>query len=575
MIAAVYARKSTDELDKAPDARSCERQIAQARAYASRQGWTVVDAHVYMDEAVSGAQFDRPGLGRLLAAIDGRPPFDVLIISEQSRLGRATIPTLALLQQLVVAGVRVFTYLDDREITLDDEMGEIQAFIGSWASSSERRKARQRTAEALARKAGAGHSAGGRVFGYRNVCHGCDQDHGAGRGHCAGAHVERRVHPDEAAVVERIFTLCAEGRGLRGIALTLNASGALAPVPRRAGRPHGWAPSSVRAVLHRPLYRGEIVWNRTQKRDRWGKKKQSHRPEAAWIRREAPALRIVPEELWRAAHERLDGVRQAYLRGTDGRLWGRPGSGIESKYLLTGLAICGACGRTLHVRTRSHGRKRAAFYGCSAHHLRGTSVCANRLELPMVETNEALLAALEEDLLHPDAIALGLREAVDTITAPSSADGTERCAAIRREIATTDGQLAILKAALLQGGPIATLVDEMKAQERRKAALTAELQQRERPVEAVDVHALEAELLRYVAEWRAVLRQHVTIARQMLRKLVVGRVCFTPKGETAEMVAPLSLDGMLATATLLPKAVVAPTGSVALWTFPIRTVAVA
>jgi hypothetical protein len=178
----------------------------------------------------------------------------------------------------------------------------------------------------------------------------------------------------------------------------------------------------------------------------------------------------------------------------------------------------------------------------------------------MAETDEALLSALEEDLLHPDAIALGLREAVESISAPVSADGAERCAALRRELATIDGQLGILKSALLQGGPIATLVDEMKAQERRKAALTAELAQRERPVETVDVRALEAELLRYVAEWRSVLRQHVTIARQMLRKLVDGRVCFTPKGDAAEMVAPLTLGGLLATVTLVPKAMVTPGG---------------
>jgi DNA invertase Pin-like site-specific DNA recombinase len=372
MIVAIYARKSTDERDKDPDARSCERQIDQAHVYAARKGWTIAGAHVYTDEAVSGAEFDRPGLGRLLAALEGRPPFDVLIISEQSRLGRSTIPTLALIQQLLMAGVRVFTYLDDREIALDDEMGEIQAFIGSWASSSERRKARQRTAEALARKAAAGHSAGGRVFGYSNVCQGCGKDHGRGCGHCTGAHVERCIQDDEAAVVRRIFELCAEGRGLRGIAVTLNDEGATALTPRRVGRPLGWAPSTVREVLHRPLYRGLIVWNQRQKRDRWGKKKQSRRPEASWIQREAPELRIVPAELWSAARERLDGVRRAYLRGTDGRLWGRPGSGIESKYLLTGLAICGACGSTLHVRTHSHGRRRrTAFYGCSAHHSAG------------------------------------------------------------------------------------------------------------------------------------------------------------------------------------------------------------
>jgi hypothetical protein len=36
----------------------------------------------------------------------------------------------------------------------------------------------------------------------------------------------------------------------------------------------GWAPSSVREVLHHPLYRGEIVWNQTKKRNAWGQVEQ-------------------------------------------------------------------------------------------------------------------------------------------------------------------------------------------------------------------------------------------------------------------------------------------------------------
>ena len=42
---------------------------------------------------------------------------------------------------------------------------------------------------------------------------------------------------------------------------TLNAEGVLALRPQ-LGRPHAWA-SSVRAVLRRPLYKGELVWNQS------------------------------------------------------------------------------------------------------------------------------------------------------------------------------------------------------------------------------------------------------------------------------------------------------------------------
>ena len=72
------------------------------------------------------------------------------------------------------------------------------------------------------------------------------------------AHVERRINEVEAAVVREIFELCAVGEGLKRIAKRLNAAGA--PTPRaQQGRRNGWAPSSVRGVLHRSLYRGEIV----------------------------------------------------------------------------------------------------------------------------------------------------------------------------------------------------------------------------------------------------------------------------------------------------------------------------
>jgi DNA invertase Pin-like site-specific DNA recombinase len=90
MIAAIYARKSTEQNGRADEAKSVTRQIDHARAYAERKGWTVADAHVYTDDGVSGAAFDehRPGLARLLNTLRPRPTFQALIMSEESRLGR-------------------------------------------------------------------------------------------------------------------------------------------------------------------------------------------------------------------------------------------------------------------------------------------------------------------------------------------------------------------------------------------------------------------------------------------------------------------------------------------------------
>ena len=155
MIAAIYARKSTEQNGVADDAKSVTRQIEHARIYAERKGWCVAAEHIYSDDGISGAEFvKRPGLTRLLNALEAKPrPFDVLIMSEESRLGREQIETSYVLKQLTDAGVRVFLYLDDRERTLESAMDKVMLSLANFASEMEREKARQRTYDAMLRKA--------------------------------------------------------------------------------------------------------------------------------------------------------------------------------------------------------------------------------------------------------------------------------------------------------------------------------------------------------------------------------------------------------------------------------------
>jgi DNA invertase Pin-like site-specific DNA recombinase len=110
MTAAIYARKSTDQSGISDEQRSVARQAEHARAYAARKGWQVRDEHIYVDDGISGAEFaNRPGFLRLMNALKPRPPFQVLIMSEESRLGREAIETAYALKQLVQAGVRLFS----------------------------------------------------------------------------------------------------------------------------------------------------------------------------------------------------------------------------------------------------------------------------------------------------------------------------------------------------------------------------------------------------------------------------------------------------------------------------------
>src|SRR3982750_2779008 len=194
MIAAIYARKSTDQSAIPNEAKSVTRQIAHARAYAERHGWTVPDACIFVDDGISGAEFaNRPGFVRLMATLKPRPSFQVLIMSEESRLGREAIETAYALKQLITGGVRVFFYLEDRERTFESPTDKFLMSVTAFADELERQKAAMRVYDALQRKARAGDVTGGRVFGYDNL-----EVLGANG---ERSHVERRINEDKAAVI--------------------------------------------------------------------------------------------------------------------------------------------------------------------------------------------------------------------------------------------------------------------------------------------------------------------------------------------------------------------------------------
>ena len=86
MIAAIYARKSNEQTGVSEDQKSVTRQIEHAKAYAKKKGWRVANDHIYVDDGISGAEFEkRPGFIRLMNALKPKPPFQVLIMSEESR----------------------------------------------------------------------------------------------------------------------------------------------------------------------------------------------------------------------------------------------------------------------------------------------------------------------------------------------------------------------------------------------------------------------------------------------------------------------------------------------------------
>src|SRR2546427_2651642 len=202
--AGVYARKSTDQA-VCDEEKSVTRQVELAVACARAHGFEVPPEHVYVDDAISGAEFDRrPGLMRLLNTLRPQAPFAGLFLADKDRLGREQFETNHILKQISVAGVRIFEYQNGgQEVRLESPMDKLIMSVANFSAEVERAKASQRTRDALQPKAQRGYVAGGAVFGYRHVPL-------VGEGG-ARSHGVSEIRADEAATVRHIFSMVAGG----------------------------------------------------------------------------------------------------------------------------------------------------------------------------------------------------------------------------------------------------------------------------------------------------------------------------------------------------------------------------
>ena len=387
MIAAIYARKSTDQ-NVADEEKSVTRQVERARAYAERKGWTVDPAYIFIDDGISGADFvRRDGFVRLMNTLKPRAPFQALVMMEQSRLGRSLdeVPMPSGASPTPACGSSSTS--TDAEVKRDTAVDRFQASVMAFVDEMHREQSRQRTRDAMRRKAERGHVAGGVVFGYDNAR--------------IGDHVERVVNPEQAEVIRRIFREIAAGAGFTRIAKRLNAEGIPSPRPKK----HGWATSGVREIVLRETYRGRLTYGKTRWEDRHGTKRKIDVPASEWLTLEAPALRIVDEALWGQAHARLTATRESYARLTDGRLVGRPAADRGPGYLLTGFLRCAACEGPVfcQVHTTRKGATRR-YYVCATQRTRG--MCpGGGLRVGMEALDQAVLDAVEASLLTPERLA--------------------------------------------------------------------------------------------------------------------------------------------------------------------------
>jgi len=198
----------------------------------------------------------------------------------------------------------------------------------------------------------------------------------------------------------------------------------------------------VKAVLTRPLYRGEIVYGRTAvgygrelgKRAKmsdgqWREKGVVLQPETAQLRLPVREdLRIFDPDLAARIDARLADNLTRWHEAVKSGKWRGPAEHAHGRYLLTrGMLLCPTCGG--HFERRSF----AGGVNVCATNRRQPGTCSNKLTLLVTETDEIVLSMIQQEVLGTRLINQ-LLALVDNAPVDKTAYLTERRAGLRDEV---------------------------------------------------------------------------------------------------------------------------------------------
>lgn len=351
-MTALYCRLSQED-ELAGKSNSIHNQKQILKEYVEWNGFQ--NLRSFVDDGYSGVTFDRSAYLEMMAEVEaGR--VSTIIVKDHSRLGRNRLVVGILLEETFAQYHVRYIAVNDGVDTINgiDDSIAVRDSFNEWFVRDTSRKIRavQRA------KAQRGERLGTRApYGYKK-----DEN----------AKGKLVVDEEAAAVVRRIFALCAAGRGPSQIAKQLRAENVLCPAVytyRKFGsghtcldlsQPYNWSDSTIANILENETYLGNTVNMKFTTKSYKDKRYMQHpREECLVFEGTHPAL--ITREVW----DIVQRVRQNRKRPTK----------MEELNKYSGLVICADCGSTM-VLHRAHTMKPTQNnFTCRTYKKAGSEVC--------------------------------------------------------------------------------------------------------------------------------------------------------------------------------------------------------
>ena len=367
----------------------------------------------YVDDGFSGGNFQRPAFQQMISDMENGE-IGIIVTKDLSRLGRNQLHTgLYIEERFPMFGVR-YIAINDNVDTDSSESNDLMPFknlFNEWFIRDTSRKIRA----VLKAKAERGERLGTR----------------APYGYIKDPETKKLAVDDEAAaIVRRIFAMCASGNGPSQIARILKKEQVLTPTMYAyirygmnhtcldTAHPYNWSDSAIANLLENEIYLGNTVNMKYSTKSYKDKRRVEHSREECLVFKDThPAL--ITQEVW----DIVQRVRKNRRRPTK----------MEEQNKYSGLVFCAGCGSNMVLH---RARTMSASYNhftCRTYKKDGESCTGHYIRECVLD--EVVL----EDLRRVTAMA---RERPEEFAAYI---GSRQSAEIQREIRRQEKELAAMR----------------------------------------------------------------------------------------------------------------------------------
>ena len=367
----------------------------------------------YVDDGFSGGNFQRPAFQQMISDMENGE-IGIIVTKDLSRFGRNQLHTgLYIEERFPMFGVR-YIAINDNVDTDSSESNDLMPFknlFNEWFIRDTSRKIRA----VLKAKAERGERPGTR----------------APYGYIKDPETKKLAVDDEAAaIVRRIFAMCASGNGPSQIARILKKEQVLTPTMYAYTRygmnhtcldtahPYNWSDSAIANLLENEIYLGNTVNMKYSTKSYKDKRRVEHSREECLVFKDTHPV-LITQEVW----DIVQRVRKNRRRPTK----------MEEQNKYSGLVFCADCGSNMVLH---RARTMSASYNhftCRTYKKDGESCTGHYIRECVLD--EVVL----EDLRRVTAMA---RERPEEFAAYI---GSRQSAEIQREIRRQEKELAAMR----------------------------------------------------------------------------------------------------------------------------------